>query len=78
LQAEQATSDLHQEVVEAVDYRGGRGGRRSATSAAGPSTQIKQEKAVVKTAKVKQEKVNGKRRPQTPEAERDLSEHQKD
>jgi hypothetical protein len=47
--------------------------RRSTTSAAGPSTQVKEERATVKPEKVK---VNGRRRAQTPGVEREQEEDQ--
>ena len=52
--------------------------RRSTTSAAGPSTQIKEERVTVKTEKIKHEKVKGKRRLLTPEVEREPSEQEEE
>lgn len=52
--------------------------RRSTTSAAGPSTQIKQEVVKVKMEKVKLENVKGKGRAQTHEVEDDPSEQPED
>jgi hypothetical protein len=51
--------------------------RRSTVSAAG-SRPIKEEGVRVKAEKVKQEKVNGKRRAQTPQVEREPSEQAED
>ena len=52
--------------------------RRSTTSAAGPSTQIKKERVIVKTEKVKHEKVKDKRRSPTPEVELESSEQEEE